>query len=508
MTLGVVRTGPVSYEGALRLQTCKILMSRRIVAMVLVVVAAIGIVACGDGPASPPVTVDTVRASPLTGIQDDSVFQLGQDPAERVRAMADAGAAIIRVDLLWSQVAQSRPADATNPDDPAYRWQEYDRLIEVAKANKLHVLFAVYGTPEWAADPSVTLPKDLPFAFARRPQDPGEFGAFATAAATRYAPRGVTRWEGWNEPNINLFLYPQYERQGRRWVATSPRTYADLQRSFYEAIKAVDPSAVVAGGATAPTGDRCGSSCRAGKAQPEAPNRVAVPDFLDALDQPDLQPPMDVVSHHPYPRSAPREPAPPNRTSIDLYNLRDLTAAIDRTYLRGAKIWLTEYGWGTKPVPQNPKYFSPEEQARFIVDAFERVRATPRVEMLIYYFLRDHAAWSSGLLDDQGVPKPSLAAHALPFGFAGATPPTGPQVRLTGQARAATGRTQVRVEWKSGDDWRKLTVAETGGDGTFAVTVRPEGAMTVRAVWKGRTRSGADLTWTSPEVALPGPSAP
>ena len=473
-------------------------------ATILAAAVLLGAGGCGDGPASPPVTVDTARVSPIAGIQDDSVYKPGQDPAVRVRKMAESGAALIRVDLFWPQVAPTRPANPADPGDPAYQWEPYDRLLDVAKANKLEVMFAVWGTPEWAADPSVKLPSKGVDAYAKRPNDPADFGAFATAAASRFAPRGVKRWEAWNEPNIKTYLYPQYERQASQWVATSPETYSNLLKRFYVGIKAADPTAVVAGGSTAPTGDRCDAACHR-RRQP--PNRVTVADFLAALDAPGRQPPMDVVSHHPYPTSAPRETTLPNRAYIDLYNLDALSNAIDRTYLRGRNIWLTEYGFGTAPVPQNPKFFSPQEQATYIADAFARVRANSRVELMVYYFLQDHTNWKSGLLDEAGNPKPGLAAYALPFGFAGAKPPSGGEARLIGQARAATGRTQVRIEWTADDTWRKLTVAQTAADGTFAVTVDATRPIRLRAVWEGMTRSGQRMTWTSPTVAPPAPTS-
>lgn len=475
------------------------------------VVAMCGVPAgCGGGSSGPPVSVDTPGSSPLAGIQDDTVYKPGQDPTARVRTMAESGAALIRADLLWSQVAPTRPANPTDPADPAYRWEPYDRLLDVAKANKLEVMFAVYGTPEWAADPTVTLPKEgvLGGTNSARPNDAADFGAFANAAAARFARRGVRKWEAWNEPNIKLFLYPQYERQGNRWVASSPQVYSALLKSFYAGVKAADPKAVVGGGVFAPTGDRCGASCPVTATQSTPPNRIKVTDFLTALDVPGLRPPMDIVSHHPYPTSAPRETTLPNRNFIDLYNLDDLVAAIDRTYLRGSKIWLTEYGFGTEAVKQNPTHFTPQEQATYIVDAFQRVRSNPRVEVMVYYFLRDHVDWKSGLIDQQGTPKPGLVAFALPFGARSAASPSSKSVRLTGQARTASGRTEVRVEWRSGDSWRALTSAETTDDGTFAVTLRPAGPVTVRAVWEGVARSGRAMTWTSPEVAVPAPAAP
>ncbi len=200
------------------------------------------------------------------------------------------------------------------------------------------------------------------FAFAVRPKDPADFGAFATAAATRFGPRGVRCGRGGTTEHQAVPL-PAVERRDDRWIATSPRVYSDLQKAFYSGVKSAAPDAIVAGGVTAPTGDRCGVSCRVAR-QPTKPNRIKADDFLMALDAPGLQPPMDVVSHHPYPNSAPRATTPPNRTYLDLYNLDVLTKTIDRTYLRGKRIWLSEYGFGTEAVEEYELHFTPQEQAR------------------------------------------------------------------------------------------------------------------------------------------------
>jgi Cellulase (glycosyl hydrolase family 5) len=464
-----------------------------------------GLSACGGSAKPPPVAVDTPTPSPQSGIQDDRVYQPGVDPSartERVRKIAEGGATLLRVDLVWSIVAPTPPADPTDPADPAYQWASYDQLIAVAKANHLEVLFTVYGTPAWAADP----------AFARfvgatdrivRPRDAEEFGAFATAAAKRFAPRGVHKWEGWNEPNIKLFFYPQYERQGDRWVQSAPQRYSALLKSFYAAVKSVDPNAVIAGGVFAPTGDKCGASCPVKATDTGPPNRMRAGDFLTALDQPGLRPPMDAVSHHPYPVSGPRPATVVRRNTIDIYNLDTLSAAIDRTYLRGKKIWLSEYGFGTAAVPNNPVHFSLDEQAVHIADAFQRFRDNKRVTLAVYYFLQDHPNWRSGLLEQDGTPKPGFAAYAFPFAV---DQVSGPAVRLVGQARPANGRTKVQIEWKDGDNWRALTSAATAADGTFALTVRPTRQMALRATWTGETRSGQPATWTSRQVDVAVPA--
>src|SRR5581483_6452491 len=101
-------------------------------------------------------------------------------------------------------------------------------------------------------------------------------------------PQGVHLWEAWNEPNIPLFLRPQYRRSGARWVPVSPRTYSALLTSFYTSVKAVDPLARIGGAVTAPVGDQCPSDC---PASPDS--RVTPIAFLDALAAPGLRPPMD-----------------------------------------------------------------------------------------------------------------------------------------------------------------------------------------------------------------------
>ena len=59
----------------------------------------------------------------------------------------------IRLNLYWGGkygVAKTRPARATDPDDPAYDWALYDRTVEYAADNGIHVLFSIFGTPAWA----------------------------------------------------------------------------------------------------------------------------------------------------------------------------------------------------------------------------------------------------------------------------------------------------------------------------------------------------------------------
>ena len=452
--------------------------------------------------AVPTLTVSSALRSPIAGMQDDRI-PYTSDPAARVRSLADAGASLIRVDLRWDSVARTRPADPTSPGDPAYDWHQYDAIVAAAATYNVEVLFAVYGTPAWAVDSSVKTLPDYEDRFpdsSIRPLSPADFGAFGEAAARRYAPQGVRKWEGWNEPNIALFLQPQYDRVGSRWVAASPATYSALLKAFSAGVQRVDASAVIAGGVTAPAGDLC-PNCRS---LADPPLRVTPHAFIAALNAPGLRPPMDVVSHHPYPLSAPRAETASGRSYVDLYNLDVLVRAIDKTYLKGKRLWLTEYGFATRAVTEYPIFFTPAKQADYIVDAYRRVKASRRVTMTVYYLLQDHPQWASGVLRQDGTPKPGYQAIGLPFATStGVTKfARGARVTLVGQSRVGRGAHVVVIERKSGGRWVRLKRVTTSVDGSFRVRLRLTSKIALRAMWTGFAPSGAAATRTSPTVTL------
>ncbi len=371
-------------------------------AALLPLLATGAVLGCGSGgdeggQTQAGVVRGTPTTSPIASIQDDRIYQPGADPVQLVKLMTDLGAKVLRVDLRWDAVAPTKPARPRDPNDPAYKWAQYDKIVNAAAARGARVLFTVWGTPPWAVDRSVSTTARFPQTYSIRPRNASDLGDFAFAAATRYAPRGVRQWEAWNEPNIPLFLRPQYQRRNGTWVPVSPATYSAMARSFYTAIKSVDRGATVAGPVTAPAGDQCPSSC------PDSPDgRVTPIRFLQEIAKPGLRPPMDVYSHHPYPITRPRDISFPGASYIDLYNLDRLTKAIDRTYLRGKKLWLTEFGFSTRPVPEYPTAFSKPQQAEYLVDAYRRVRGNPRVALFTWYFLQDNGGWTSGLLELDG----------------------------------------------------------------------------------------------------------
>jgi hypothetical protein len=446
----------------------------------------------GDAPTRTHAQVAVPSRSPIASVQDASLLA-AKDPVRRMRLMASLGARLVRVDLNWDAVALRRPINARDPGDPGYDWSSYDRIVDAARTAGVELLFSVWGTPAWAADTRVP-PSDRFPSRATRPRDPEDFGRFGAAVVRRYAARGVLRYEAWNEPSLPLFLRPQYERRSGKWVAVSPETYSAMLTSFYREAKAVDGDVVIGGGVTAPAGEQCPITCPA-----EADDRVAPIAFLKALDATDLRPPMDVYTHHPYPLTRPRSVAVEGAAFIDLYNLGDLQRALDRTYLRGKRLWLTEFGFSTTSVPEYRFSVARRDQARYLADAYARVRANPRVEILTWYLLQDHPQWASGLLTQKGVRKLSASAFQLPFAAVPEDPRTGRRT-LVGQIRIARRATRVAVERKAGRRWRSVALVRTSADGSFRLTVRAPVATVFRARWSGAARQGGRGAVTSPEI--------
>ena len=60
-------------------------------------------------------------AAPIVSLQDDNLVNVSGPALDaRMDALAATGAQATRVDVLWREVARTRPADARNPADPAY----------------------------------------------------------------------------------------------------------------------------------------------------------------------------------------------------------------------------------------------------------------------------------------------------------------------------------------------------------------------------------------------------
>jgi hypothetical protein len=100
------------------------------------------------------------------------------------------GVSIYQADLPWADVAPRRPADPSNPADPAYRWPaQIQQAISQAKRFHMRLLLQIIGAPGWANGGH-----SWQWASTR----PGDYAAFATAAARQYP--SVHLWMVWGSP--------------------------------------------------------------------------------------------------------------------------------------------------------------------------------------------------------------------------------------------------------------------------------------------------------------------
>src|SRR4051812_41960470 len=180
------------------------------------------------------------------GFQDDPAFRWREGRAATFDRLQQFNVSVVRTTVYWSKIAPRRPAHAANPFDRAYRFADLDEFVRNAATRGIAVMLTIWGTPRWA-----NRGKGENVAPAR----PEDLANFAKAVASRYSGRhrglpSVQFYSVWNEPNLGLFLKPQYSR-GK---PVSPFIYARLYRAAHAGIKAGNPSALVAIGETAPRG--------------------------------------------------------------------------------------------------------------------------------------------------------------------------------------------------------------------------------------------------------------
>lgn len=332
------------------------------------------------------------------GFQDDPYFRwLPERFFMRDRAV-NANSTIMKTTVYWFNTAPRRPSNAANPFDPAYRWEDLDEFVRQAEDRDIEVMLTIWGTPTWAGPAKNRLPRRL-----------ADIQNFARALATRYSGRNrgypfVRFYSVWNEPNLNLFLTPQFDAKGR---SVAPANYAKLYRATYTGFKQGSPQALVAIGETSARGR---DKKRAGVSDTHSPGKFAE---LLAKARPKLR--FDAYAHHPYSSPANQPPTQLVRwPNVSMTTLTKFGTQLDKWFGRkNIPIWLTEYGHETRP--EDPKGVTYAQQASYLRTAVTMARRNPRVGMLIWFAIRDNPvnAWQSGLMTQFGLEKPAFDLYSV-----------------------------------------------------------------------------------------------
>jgi hypothetical protein len=335
----------------------------------------------------------TTTAAASARTFDKAFFGPGQSFATAFPLYQDLGVQVAQMELRWNEVAASRPADPTNPADPAYHWPTgMDQILTSAQASGIQMLLIVMETPSWAnggqQDP------------AWAPTDPQDYANFMTAASKRYPT--VKRWMIWGEPcrvgNFKPITYQPYGHALTRTQRSEVRRYAVILDDAYAALKSADPANVVIGGNTWSVCD------------------IRPLDWVKFMRLPNGRPPrMDLYGHNPIGLIKRQKPLPASWHVVELEDLPRLQSYIDRYLGPGSPhrigIWLSEYFLPTTGNPKTNFVVKPSQQAPILKAALRIARRTPTVTGFGYDYLFDAARnGNAGLITADGVKKPSYYA--------------------------------------------------------------------------------------------------
>jgi hypothetical protein len=387
-------------------------------ALVVTVVSSL----CAGATAEGAYGVPPGRSSLSLGFFDGA---FGVGDARRLDEAAAIGASVVRIPSSWASLSPRRPLHPTDPADRAYEWRRLDAAVRAATSRGLRVLIALNGAPAWAEGPWRPA--------AARPgtwrPDPVAFGRFAVALATRYSgrygdaqgavlPRAYA-FQPWNEPNLYLYLAPQWTPG---LVAASPPLYRALHNAFYRGVKAIAPGAVVVTAGTAPFGEEPGG------------DRIAPARFWRevlclsrALRPLSCPAPLrfDALAHHPYSVGGPSRRAL-NVDDVTVPDLGKLTRIVRRALATGSalprrrkRLWVTEFSWDSRP--PDPDGVPSVRHANWLQDALY-VLWRQGVDTLTWFQVRDQlpspsysSTSQSGVLFVDGRPKLAARAFQLPL---------------------------------------------------------------------------------------------
>jgi len=453
-----------------------------------------GVLACTLLLAAAAVVVPqaaSASSNQLSLIQDDRELfgELGEDPPAVMREIKALGVDVVRTNIHYYRIytnSDQRKApegfDAADPNSPQYDWATIDRVVNLANENGLRVLATVTGPGPHFASETPGKCRSVPCSV--RPS-PAAFQAFTAAVAKRYSGR-IDYYSLWNEPNLDRWIRPQ----GRlsRNVYKEGITYRNLWKAGYRSIARFDRARRnrVLFGEVAAIGD------------PLPLIRTAL--CLDANNRPlrgrdrkraecGRVSKLNVggMAVHPYNFGGFGKRGPQTKTNSRtalpiaylprLHRLTSAAAKRGRIGGRGRSVYVTEYGYQTRP--PDPRGVSLKSQARFLNESDRLLFGDRRVKTVAQYELvdvREADEYNSGLRfvrrgggSDR---KPAYEAYRVPLVV---TKRSANAVEIYGQVRPG-GRATVQIQTLNGGKFNTVTSVRTNSGGFFRKVIRKQGA--------------------------------
>ncbi len=400
-------------------------MSKRI-ALLAVAVSVVAGLAVSAATASPKKHATKQSSHLLVGINDEA-FSLYGDPNFAFSTLKALNTQVLRVNLYWGGTKwavanKTRPTDPNDPGDAAYDWTIYDRLVRYATqttsrsssrsssrpAGRTAARRGRFRRPTTTISPtSPTQPRSATAGSGRRRRG----SRIRRNPTTKLPLPKVTMWTAWNEPNNPIWLTPQYKKVGKKWRVESAFNYAKICNAVYNGVHSPFlgplPDEHVACGVTGPKGNDAPGTKR---------SSVDPITFLTQAHRFGMKT-FDVYAHHPYPDKGAAEsptfvPKGNFKLRVQLGNINTLLKLISKFY--GPKhLWITEFGYQSNP-PDKAFGVSLAKQAQDLTQSYAIARKNPRIDMLLWFLVRDEAnvksGWQSGLETPTGKKKPAWAA--------------------------------------------------------------------------------------------------
>ena len=249
-----------------------------------------------------------------------------------------------------------------------------------------------------------------------------QFASYAASLAQQLP--GVKDFIVGNEPNLNRFWLPQFSARG---TDSSAPAYELLLAKTYDALKAVDPTINVVGGALSPRGED-----KPGSRRPTHSPTTFMRDLGRAYrGSGRTRPIMDMLSFHPYPEHARTPPtlSHPGSSVIALNDYEKLVRLLGQAFGGTAQhggtlpILYDEFGVQSQIVGDKARLYthgnapaardavSESMQATYYREALQLAACQPSVVGLLFFHVSDEndlRAWQSGLFYADDTPKASL----------------------------------------------------------------------------------------------------
>ena len=332
----------------------------------------------------------TAAAKPrdFVGIVAEDVFW--ESPSYREQSFAvqrQLGVQVVRQTFDWSRI-ETAPGQ--------YDFSEYDSFVAHAARHGIRIVPVLFRPPAFRARGVHTDRKTYP------PKTFAHMGHFGAAIAERYgrggslwnelpsgsAKRPITSYQVWNEPN-----FPVYWPGG-----PNAKQYVKLLKKTGKAIKSVDRRAKILTG---------------GLPDSKSGGAVRLFKYIRQLYKAGGKRHFDVLSINTYAKN-PRQLAK---------LLRKVRKLMNKRRDRKAKIWASEFGWATQG-PDSRFTVGAKKQARHIggsIKKMGKLRRKLKLAGFVYWNWKDAPPYRvgfdfwglhAGLVQQDGAPKPALAAFA------------------------------------------------------------------------------------------------